>query len=154
MQQQGQFAAHTPNPHQQADSQVRSVPSTSQQPSYGYSQAYSPQLGSTHAGQMGSNDSTHGTAVMQVQAALADSSKLSHLAVPAQQAARQQHEGPQGLAQSTGAVPSSVQGLHATASAASWQHPAGALMPPAVSQGGKGSTPAGAYHLTCLYLVY
>ena len=99
---------------------------------------------------MGSNDSPHGSAVMQVQAALADSSKLSHLAVPAQQAARQQHEGAQGLGQSTGAVPSSAQGPHATASAASWQHPAGALMPPAVSQGGEGSTPAGACHSTCL----
>lgn len=85
---------------------------------------------------------------MQVQAALADSSKLSHLAVPAQQAAQQQHEG---LAQSTGAVPSSVQGLHATASAASWQHPAGALMPPAISQGGEGSTPAGDNYSTILH---
>ena len=89
---------------------------------------------------------------MQVQAALADSSKLSHLAMPAQQAAGQQHGGPHGLAQSTGAVPGAAQGLHATASAASWQHPAGALMPPAVSQGGQGSTPAGDDSLTCLHL--
>ena len=149
LQQQGQFAAHAFNQHQQGGPQVGSVGSISQQPGFGYSQGYSPQLGSTHTGQMGSNDSPHGSAVMQVQAALADSSKLSHLAVPAQQAAGQQHAGPQGLAQSTGAVPSAAQGLHATA--ASWQHPAGALMP-AVSQGGQGSTPAGGDPSTCLHL--
>lgn len=88
----------------------------------------------------------------QVQAALADSSKLSHLAVPAQQAARQQHEGPHGHVQGTGAVSSGALGLHVTAPAASWQHPAGALAPSAVSQGGEGSMPAGNDHLICLQL--
>lgn len=97
---------------------------------------------------MGPNDS----AMRQVQAALADSSKLSHLAVPAQQAARQQHEGPHGLAQGTGAVLRGAPGLHVTAPAASWQHPVGALAPPAVSQGGEGSMPAGDDHLFCLHL--
>lgn len=97
---------------------------------------------------MGANDS----AMRQVQAALADSSKLSHLAVPAQQAARQQLEGPHGLAQGTGAVSSGAPGLYVTASAASWQHPAGALAPPAGSQGGEGSMPAGDDYLFCLQL--
>ena len=130
LQQQGQFAAHALPLPQQPGLQVRTVPSTAQQAPYG---SY-PQL-STTAPHMGSNHTPHSSAVLQVQAALADPSKLGNPAMPAQQAAGQQHEAPQGLANSTGALVGAAPGLHATASAAAaWQRPhggPGGLAPPA-----------------------
>lgn len=134
----GQFAAQGLNRYQQAALQAASQPmlSTSHphQSSHNYSQA--------HGG-------PHGSAVLQVQAALADPAQMSHPGMPAHQSSRQQHEASQGLHFSQGltqqpeAVTSPAQGLHGAAPEASWQPPAGALMAAAGSQGGEGSTPAG-----------
>ncbi|KAL3145939.1 hypothetical protein ABBQ38_015299 [Trebouxia sp. C0009 RCD-2024] len=137
LQQQGQFAAHALPQHQQPGLQARAVPTTAHQPPYG---SY-PHLGSTGL-PMGSHQTPHSSAVLQVQAALADPSKLGHPAMPAQQAAGQQHEAQPGLAQGTGALLGAATGLHVPAStAAAWQHPAGGPGGLDPSAGGNADTP-------------
>ncbi|KAL3155854.1 hypothetical protein ABBQ32_012863 [Trebouxia sp. C0010 RCD-2024] len=99
LQQQGQFAAQALPLPQQPGLQARAVPSTAHQPPYG---SY-PHLGSTGP-PLGSHHTPHSTAVLPVQPALADPSKLGHPAMPAQQAAGQHHEAQPGLAQGTGTL--------------------------------------------------
>ena len=79
---------------------------------------------------------------MQVQAALSDPSKLSHLAIPAQ-----------GLAQGAGTGFSPAQGLHSALPGASWQPPAGALIAATGKLSGEATIPVGNDCVTMHYTV-
>ena len=148
----GQFAAQGLNQYQQAALQAASQPTLStshpHQSSYGYPQAHGQAPAGNPAGQTASHGGPQGSAVLQVQAALADPARLSHPTMPAQQATRQ-HEASQGLhfspglTQQPGTVTSPAQGVHGAVPGASWQLPAGALIAAAGSQEAEGSTPAG-----------
>ena len=116
--------------------------------SYQYPQAYAhPQMGSissTHAGQMGALDGVQDNAVLQVQAALTDSSKAS-IHMPAQQitAALQQGSTPPAEAsQGVGSAGAGVQDVALAAALSGQQHAAGVFSAAGGNASGEG-TPAG-----------